>query len=303
MLASKRFVFLIGLWLFNSFAIGNPATTPLDKLDFQKPFTVPQVPQGAALGGTVVLYSSAAGTLKSPQPHDSIERENRKETDDHQLAVSTVTLADATIALAILTAIIAVTAVVQIWMLIKQLKLTEAADRHAKTAADAARASADAATASAEAIPKIEKAYLFVRVSITNFMMNPNDGLAHGKVTVRIHNHGKTPASLTSIRSYVDYLLEAPQAFVARKDSEYKIPDGLVVAANDHLDWPIPLAITQELFLEIKTLTKTMYCVGQVDYEDVLGESRSTGFCWYNISIGTAFPQSFLAETPLNFRT
>jgi len=297
---------LIGLSPFSAFALADSATTTSGKLDFQKAFTVPQIQQGAPPGGTLVLYSSATGALTSARPDDPVEREKRRDADDHQLAESTVSLAVATKWLAFLTAIIAGTAFVQIWMLIRQLKLTEAADRHSKIAADAAKASADS-------LPRIERAYLFASISFSEPLeeldedhedyvaANPR---AVGEIKVTITNHGKTPAVLTSLDRYPVFSELAPQLLVSQNEKRIQVPDGVVVAGDKPFEIRIRLDVDGERWSQLKSRKLEMFCVGAITYDDVLGNSHKTGFCWHAYDLLTQFPGfAITRNTKLNIRT
>jgi hypothetical protein len=64
----------------------------------------------------------------------------------------------------------------------------------------------------------------------------------------------------------------------ARADN--KIPKGIVVGAGLPWIYAIPSIVSREHHDELHDVVKRIYCLGVIDYDDVLGMHRSTGFCW-----------------------
>jgi hypothetical protein len=198
-------------------------------------------------------------------------------------------IADYTWWLGAFTLLLAVVSSVQIFFLIR-------ADKTARTSADAAKTAAKAAQASAEALPNIERAYLFMRLSdyvctaTTQYFDgttgNPNPVHA-GNFYARYFfgNHGKTPAVLHEIRVGTKLSTEpldptewagcpnilVVERVVAGSDGEtpvfdirepasgyVSLEDGDVIAAGG-------------LFI---------YFYGCATYSDVFGETHETQFCF-----------------------
>jgi hypothetical protein len=271
-----------------------------DTIDLSKPFTAPRSELGAALSGNAVIYSDATGMLKSEQAEDPVERQKRNDADAHSVAVATVWLAR-------LTFVLAGAAVIQMGMFIWQLVLTRRAANDARTAALAAKASA-------EAIPLIERAYLFVKVTFERPLIEryAREGVgldAHvepnytGTIAVSIFNHGKTPAVLRRLRAYATHEQSQPVALIEHENANKKVPDGLVVAPNDSYVYEIPLDYDKERFTQLHDVVWRIYCLGLVDYDDVLGKHQTTGFCWQSFSQKYQLSFMISPSAELNYRT
>ena len=205
------------------------------------------------------------------------ETERRKEENDAALTLWTKVLAW-------LTFILALIAGIQAYLFVRQLKVTQRALDDSKEAANAAQLSADAAKASADALPKIERAYLFVEVRFdtkyeTPYQARP-DGRYEATIEVVITNHGKTPAILTRLRAYAYTQEIAPTELIDHARADNKIPKGIVVGAGHQWIYPIPSIVTREHYDDLTDVVNRIYCLGAIDYDDVLGIHRSTGFCW-----------------------
>jgi hypothetical protein len=270
-----------------------------DAIDFAKPFTVPRSDLGAALNGNAVIYSNATGVLKSEQPEDPVERQKRNDADAHSVAVATVWVA-------VFTVVLACAAVIQMGMFILQLGLTRQAANDARTAALAAKASA-------EAIPLIERAYLFVKITfeppLIERFVQEGFGASHtvstyvGTIAVSIFNHGKTPAVLRRLRAYEIYEQSRPVALIEHENVNNKIPDGLVVAPSESHVYKIRLSYDKERFTQLHDVVWRIYCLGLVDYDDVLGKHQTTGFCWQSFSQNNQLDFVISPSAEFNYRT
>jgi len=82
------------------------------------------------------------------------------------------------------------------------------------------------------------------------------------------------------------------------------LPQGLVVASGMEWETTIETHITSDELASIRNLDQRLYVVGLMDYFDLLGERRSTGFCWH-YSEQPGAPGSFIItpDTPLNHYT
>ena len=61
-------------------------------------------------------------------------------------------------------------------------------------------------------------------------------------------------------------------------------------------------SFNKERLAELYDVVSRIYCLGVVDYEDVLGEAHQTGFCWQS------FPNKggldfVISPSDLNYRT
>jgi hypothetical protein len=201
------------------------------------------------------------------------ESEARKEENDAALTYWTKVLAWFTIALAAI-------AGVQAYLFIRQLKVTQRALEDSRDAANAAKVSADAAKASADALPKIERAYLFVEVRLNPAFQVQPGGRYKATIEAVFTNHGKTPAILTRLRAYAVTLEVAPTELGDHSNADKQMPKGIVVGAGLQWSWAIPCDIDRDHYLALNDVVQRIYCLGVVDYDDVLGSQRTTGFCW-----------------------
>ncbi len=213
---------------------------------------------------TGAISTSLPPPPASPTPEE-IAREQKRDADDHLLAVATQRLATWTIALVLV-------AVVQAAMFLWQLRLSRAASKDARVAADAAKASADA-------LPKIERAYLFVDVSFVDLTVTKKDLEYEMRLLVKATNHGKTPAVLTGFRCYALWDDKAPQQLIAHDAADRKMPEGFAISSMP-FEWPIHERIDHERYTDLGDVLRCLYVVGLVKYKDVLGDDRETGFCW-----------------------
>jgi hypothetical protein len=201
------------------------------------------------------------------------ETERRKVENDAALTYWTKVLGLFTIALAVV-------AGVQAYLFIRQLKVTQRALEDSRDAANAAKVSADAAKASADALPKIERAYLFVEVRFNPaFQPHPAGGY-RATIEVVFTNHGKTPAILTRLRAYAITLELAPTELGDHSKADKQMPKGIVVGAGLQWTWAIPCHVDRDHYTALNDVVQRIYCLGVVDYDDVLGSHRRTGFCW-----------------------
>jgi len=275
----------------------SPNPTTSDTSSFERPFTVPKVAPDSLPRPLFVKGTANAG---SNNEREEVAAAGRiKMANDESMTRATWWMARWTIVLAIIAA-------VQVVMFFVQLQLTHDSVKDAKIAAEAAKASADS-------LPMIERAYLFVSISFAGSLQeidedDEDDDAANprvvGKIRVRITNHGKTPAVLTSFDRYPVFSQSAPQQLVSQDEKRIRVPDGIVVAAGKPYRASIPLVLELERWNQLKSQKLTMYCVGAVTYEDVLGKSHQTGFCWHAYDLPGQSPRfSITRSTQLNIRT
>lgn len=147
----------------------------------------------------------------------------------------------------------------------------------------------------AELTHKLERAYVFATVE--SKLITSDNGTANSTMTAVFFNHGRTPAMIKRIRVSWDLKAEAPQKLQDSQISELKIPDGLVIAAGkdrkESIAFNLPLATWQE----ISKRNVGLFCIGEIEYQDVLGKARLTSFCWNQFMSNTF---QITPNTPLN---
>lgn len=127
----------------------------------------------------------------------------------------------------------------------------------------------------------IERAYLFVEVLIEE-NLHASATESANEIQVLIWNHGKTPAEIVQIRAYPLLEDSPPQELIEYPGSERTIPPGLGIAQNNSFNIPpVTVQISKADLNGIYSMSKTLYCVGQIKYRDVFDAERDTGFCWF----------------------
>jgi hypothetical protein len=151
--------------------------------------------------------------------------------------------------------------------------------------------------------PRLERAYVFVEVKLKEPLVTTPSGNAGSPVSVCYRNHGKTPAVIIKLRAYPLIEERPPKALLKFPGSENEVSPGLVIGANEPYWGTVTCHISNTEMGEIDRLEKALFIVGRIEYKDVLGCRRKTGFCWqYRHHMQQA---SFIISpnTELNFYT
>ena len=180
--------------------------------------------------------------------------------------------------------------------------------RIAIRAARSASKNAEAALAQVNALKAAERAYVFAAVKIATRGLQTQDGSMRAEAHIRFFNYGKTPAAILCIRGYLTIETAIPQTLIGIE--ELRLPDAIAIASNDEYS---PDDTERDFSLGEKQAVDDgrakLYCVGKIDYMDILGEEHTTGFCWEmfgNIGIYNRFtPRGFgpTRGSALNYRT
>jgi len=175
----------------------------------------------------------------------------------------------------------------------------------AKANAEAAKVNADAARDSVISLRAAERAYVFAEVEFENwgsspqptpFPTSPSERM---NAKVKFWNYGKTPAVILMIRASIRIGGEIPTALIEFPRSDARLPAGLAVRAADRYEITVQQHAQQTDDIEKGNLT--VYCVGKIEYEDVLGEEHFTSFCWRYLAGQRKW--ELARESPLNERT
>lgn len=131
---------------------------------------------------------------------------------------------------------------------------------------------------SAEAVPKLERAYVFAIVE--GSLHHTPSGTLPAIITVTFTNHGRTPALIKGI--YVNVFLDksAPPKLVRSASGLQEIPSGLVIGAGKDLEFKYPFHLNDFIAGELDRGESIAFCLGEIEYEDVLNGRHVTGFCW-----------------------
>lgn len=221
-------------------------------------------------------------------------------TGDHSLAAwrdAEWWTAGATVALALVTLILAIYTY-RLWRAAREGAQAQA--ESTREALQVAQRSADAAVTSSEALLAAERAYLFVEVVQNTVTI---DDSFPRQVSVKIWNHGRTPAELTRIRSYMSVSETVPQELLATEDSEQELPAGVGLPPRTALDLTLEVRFNDGQLFQVSTLTKAMYCIGRIEYRDMFGQARATGFCWRFVQSATQQEFVPVRDSKLNSRS
>jgi hypothetical protein len=212
------------------------------------------------------VTGSLVTSLPPPPTPEEIEAKRKKDEDDHRLSLATEEQAWLTGGLAFI-------ALFQLGAFIWQLRVTDKTARDAGIAADAAKASADL-------LPRIERAYVFVEVMISPITTVVANREYRITLTVRLNNHGKTPAILTKVRAYLMWSDAPPTQLLPTDKADRRVPDGLVIAAGSSHNIDITEVMDQVRYADIQDVVTALYVVGAIEYKDVMDVHHRTGFAW-----------------------
>jgi len=148
----------------------------------------------------------------------------------------------------------------------------------ATIAARAAEENASTAKESVQALKAAERAYVFVEVTFEEMFIGETAPVGHIYAMVHFWNYGKTPAVVTKIRGYLVVQSHTPQSLV--DGDETSLPPSLgIMSSGQYMD-RFQVAIDRTQNTDIENWNTRVFCIGKIEYRDVLGDSHETGFCW-----------------------
>jgi hypothetical protein len=200
---------------------------------------------------------------------------------------------------AIVTGLLLLVGFAQLLMFFHQLKLMRQATADAGTAARAASAAAHAARSSADALVAAERAHLFVQVhSREDAERQVGAAWTAPDATLLVNNGGKTPAILSATNFSARPFETQPTEFVVH--SKASIPSGgIVIMAGKIQNFNVLFEVSSDEWIRVRNGEVSIYCLGIIEYEDVLGDAHETGFLWKFESSVNKF---FLVRSNLNYR-
>lgn len=234
-------------------------------------------PSTPELRGKQQSSLSINGTVTTEKSLTDVRREAESDKakasiDDAMVKYTTLT--------AIFTGALSVIAFFQMFLFVWQLRLMR------KSAVDASTA-ANAAKDSAEALPKIERAYIFlesavfakigtvVTVSDVNGKQVSNQ---NNVVEFTFKNHGNTPAILKEIFGSVRICNDFAEATNAAGTI---FAAGKVISASETCSFLTELNVDAAEYEQAKAGgQQKLLLFGSIHYFDVMNFERVTGFCW-----------------------
>jgi len=197
---------------------------------------------------------------------------------------------------ALFTCVLVVVGIIQLCLFVWQLNLIRESLADTKIASNAA-------LKTAESIIATERAYIFAKVDNTIVGTNPDKSTT---ITGEIQflNYGKTPAMPTRCRWASQETSVVPQILgPADQDVPYW-QDGLTIAPEKSMALIFTLNISAANMTDILNGTRMAYTFGLMEYKDIFGNARETGFCWgYNRNSIRRSRFDFILNSPLNYRT
>jgi hypothetical protein len=166
-------------------------------------------------------------------------------------------------------------ALFQLMTFIAQAVILGKSLRSTKLAANAAKKSADV-------LPTIERAYVFVKVYLSQKFI-ADKGITEYAAQINIVNGGKTPAVLLDC-SYAARIVglneELPEISKIDPDKPW-IPSGTVIIRANYERTETAIIQTSGVEMEsVKASINKLVCYGVIRYEDVFERLHETGFCW-----------------------
>lgn len=214
-------------------------------------------------------YSSPAHPIKEPEASTSNNQQSQWEKWREPITI--------------VTALLVIVGLGQLGLFWRQLAIIRESLIDAKKAADAAKEAADAAKVSADHIPRVERAYLFLALTIKHDLREHALTTTGTRSTIRFnfHNHGRTPAILKELHGMAKYW--PGQQWPAMTDAgRQTVQTGVVVSGNSTIsedDYAIQFPLTkQERELAAAGKGRILFW-GKIIYSDVFGNSRETGWC------------------------
>jgi hypothetical protein len=159
----------------------------------------------------------------------------------------------------------------------KMLQANIVSANAALKAANIAEAAANAAREAAEAMPRVERAYLFLHHNLEGkfeLVVTPDKKT----VTIKLANHGRTPAIINEILFGFLVGPHAPRKEDLAQVAVIPIPGGIIVSSEPY-SFTRDYNITADHRAGIENKTHFFFMVGRVKYHDVFGVAHETGFC------------------------
>ena len=115
-----------------------------------------------------------------------------------------------------------------------------------------------------------------------------------------LSNHGKTPAILKKNINFIFLSSSTPVLIDHILRNAENVPNGLVLAAGDSKEYTINFNGDEGDLTQIELGNCSLFVVGKVVYDDVLGKERMAQYCWKVIYIKPRYRIEIVSGTPLN---
>ncbi len=165
----------------------------------------------------------------------------------------------------------------------RQYDQMQNAVREARRAAQAAQVSADATARMAQTIPTTERAHVYLSIwGVVEQITRNGTPVIQIKSTIKIVNHGRTPAMLK--RLYIQGCFTGGDGVGNVADVRpHCIPPHVFLGSGESLSIDAPLYhLTRPIqdWANYQTGTGVAYYAGQLIYADIFGNEHVWPFCW-----------------------
>ena len=140
-----------------------------------------------------------------------------------------------------------------------------------------------------ESARRIERAYVFVEIELLEWRDDPTSTTVLIATRVKFWNYGKTPAVIKVIRgSLISRPISEPSPQELGPMTGLPLPPSIGIAPNTFYELlggvrqGFPRADTRD----INNTMQTLYCIGTIQYDDILGKPHETSYCWDFVTIG-----------------
>jgi hypothetical protein len=265
----------------------------LIKLRFRFPEVFLGVLLTVAIFALGAMFSLSPDTRAPVQPRTETKTGNTSNENKKEVAWWQDPIAIFTLGLVFIGAVQAVIFYGQMTLISKSLKPAEEAARAAKEAA--------------EALPKVERAYVFIIPELEFWDPRPHSsgvGQYSSRIGVKfkIVNHGKTPAVVESIDARLRVLPEAPDNRI-HVNANIEPGETILEAGQrgDPLLSPRNCNVSEAEADAIERNQSAIWFYGSVYYWDIFGKDHWTRFRWsYSAVLEVFTPRG---EAPYNERT
>ena len=140
-----------------------------------------------------------------------------------------------------------------------------------------------------ESARRIERAYVFVEIELLEWRDDPASTTVLIAARVKFWNYGKTPAVIKVIRGG---LISRPINETSPQElgpmTGLPLPPSIGIAPNTFYELPggVRQGFLRADTQNINDAMQTLYCIGTIQYDDILGKPHETGYCWDFLVIG-----------------
>src|SRR5258706_941751 len=167
------------------------------------------------------------------------------------------------------------------------------------------RSTSDLVEMSEQTNKAIERAYVFPEIHIGDGPRYSLTGNMPWNIDVKYWNSGKTPAILRLLRceSIIAPVFETPEELNKNPIANNEIAPGMAIPSETAYEGLAPINLTSAQWGDVERKNLTVYVIGLVEYDEVFGERRKTGFCYQHQRVNHQDTFIISPRTKLNYYT